>query len=710
MVLQGQVRAQAADSTRVGFQNQDGYAIMGEAEAKPDPETYVYERQMPEDSKGVYWQVRGARTIDGLSASMWPEGSLDANEHRQIKIQWETQPDGDPYIQLRRQPEAGGDGHADPQILAWLWIAIAVEIACELTPTHLKSVLNGSVDYHNGEQVFACPGTYFPVEFTRNCAGFPNGSIPYRWTFGYTTNQNHYYVERWRSNQPSIPLPLYTVVPASPFANPRPANYPLVPLNSQSGSAAAVAYTTSGTPRANPYAGERIVSVGVLVEGYSCGVLGVCGDTYAQNLFVYTLQTPRWVIAWAGAPGNSAQIQNNSPICRTGTYTLECEQSNGADRYNWTSSVGRISGDSNRPVLDLSNVPANATGVTVTVQAGRYYYTGAGCNNDSGINSVYFPFRQGTQPENLQLDGPQICATPASRNLRVDPVPNATRYNWRVVSGNALFPSGLPTDFGTDPFKQLRIFGTGPIVAEVTVQTACNLPSVPVQATVEVAGPNVAPVALDPNPYTAFNLSSSWATGLTAVVPVDNARSGVNYNFALLSVDLFDNIHPAPYYPGPGEPVSTTTSALGDYVTLAGNSRRDAFSVTLLTPRVAGIDVRMVATNACNSGAPAITQDFHITRPFHGSGFYRAAGTGPVAAPTLSPNPTTEALHIAPPSGAVHYQWVRVVDLHGVVQREAQAPTAAGITELSLAGLPTGIYAVQLFDGERLTTQRVIKQ
>ena len=59
--------------------NADGYSIDGDDMPVLYKE-YTYTRTMPE-ATGVYWHPEGAETINGVAASIYPEGSLAATEY-----------------------------------------------------------------------------------------------------------------------------------------------------------------------------------------------------------------------------------------------------------------------------------------------------------------------------------------------------------------------------------------------------------------------------------------------------------------------------------------------------------------------------------------------------------------------------------------------------------------------------------------------------
>lgn len=75
----------------------------------------------------------------------------------------------------------------------------------------------------------------------------------------------------------------------------------------------------------------------------------------------------------------------------------------------------------------------------------------------------------------------------------------------------------------------------------------------------------------------------------------------------------------------------------------------------------------------------------------------------------LYPNPTTGRVSVQP-DVPVRYQWVKVLNLQGRVVLDQRATDAAGITTFDVQALPMGLYEVQLFDGQKLTTQRLQRE
>ncbi|MEJ7661999.1 MAG: T9SS type A sorting domain-containing protein [Hymenobacter sp.] len=76
----------------------------------------------------------------------------------------------------------------------------------------------------------------------------------------------------------------------------------------------------------------------------------------------------------------------------------------------------------------------------------------------------------------------------------------------------------------------------------------------------------------------------------------------------------------------------------------------------------------------------------------------------------LYPNPAGEVVHLAPAGAGSRYRWARVLDAQGNPVREARAAGNESLRDLSLAGLPAGLYAVRVFDGKRIVTHHLVKE
>lgn len=75
----------------------------------------------------------------------------------------------------------------------------------------------------------------------------------------------------------------------------------------------------------------------------------------------------------------------------------------------------------------------------------------------------------------------------------------------------------------------------------------------------------------------------------------------------------------------------------------------------------------------------------------------------------LYPNPTTGTVAVQPDT-PTRYQWVKVLNLQGRVLLDQKASSTTGITSFDVRDLPTGLYEVQLFDGQKLVRKQLVKE
>ena len=120
--------------------------------------------------------------------------------------------------------------------------------------------------------------------------------------------------------------------------------------------------------------------------------------------------------------------------------------------------------------------------------------------------------------------------------------------------------------------------------------------------------------------------------------------------------------------------------------------------------------LRVYASSPCTlSGIPQEIFDYPITTTLA-----RPANPGPGTAPgaearvELYPNPTPGLLNLTAPEGT-RYEWAKVYDLQGRMVQEVQPNDERGVNGLDLGPLPAGMYNVQLYDGKRTSSQRVLK-
>lgn len=276
---------------------------------------------------------------------------------------------------------------------------------------------------------------------------------------------------------------------------------------------------------------------------------------------------------------------------------------------------------------------------------------------------------------------------------------------------------------------------------QVTAQDDCNRLSPPATADFSTADPNAAPAPLAANMLqNYYGTLWNYSPRDIGLIPVSSPQNGIAYTFQVLDTELFNQKQPS----SPGAtvlyfPTDPKTAGWGSGYTILTQVRGGtSATIEILTPLVASVKVRVTAGNGCGNNGIIQTRDYVLTRPFHGSGMHitadnpgeetalatgtnsdpdgtnetakstalaKAAADG--AAPQLYPNPARDQLQIVAPSPATHYEYVAVLNVQGVVVREARS--AEGVQAVSLKDLPTGIYAVRLFDGKTFVTRRIAK-
>jgi hypothetical protein len=435
----------------------------------------------------------------------------------------------------------------------------------------------------------------------------------------------------------------------------------------------------------------------------------------------YETRPPASVLAWTGTPGNSPTVTEQHQLpCRTRTYVLECADVRDATQFDWTTSVGTISGSGRRVTLDLSQAPNNLTDFTVSVRATN---PSAPCGPDqSGAHVATFYIPTTDTPAAISIDGAALtCSGSNTRTLSVPPVAGATGYVWQITStgGNAVLGivgSGLTYPNSTPPTINsvlVTFNGPGRVDVQVVAYSACGSTSMPVLASY-VPASSATPSPLQAvNPFVDYNL---WKYGTAVRLWLTNPQPGVSYTFGPVS-----NVRTFTTWPG-AAPGSSTQPAPNSAITVVPGPNGAAYiDLTLNVASVAEFDLQVQSTGGCG-GSLSLTQTIHQVRPFHG--YWRQAQPSP-AAPlpaadgslsaatremVLYPNPTTDIVNIAPAEAGHRYEWARVLDNFGNALREVRATGDESLQQLSLAGLPAGLYAVQLFDGEHVVTRHLVKE
>lgn len=544
------------------------------------------------------------------------------------------------------------------------------------------------------------------------CTGLvqgPGGTLfTVTWAVDYITESGEVYREAWgaqpRFNTKHIYVTWYDRVPAT--------SYP-PSLTGQISSTGLTPLGTIGTP--NTLAGQRIVAGRLSYRAFDCGFQGTCG--YQEKLIniYYETPPPANVFAWTGTPDNSATVTEQHPLpCRTGIYTLQCDDVRDAT-YDWTTTVGSITGTGRRATLDLSQVPANTTTVMVSVRATNL---SAPCGQQSNPHQALFYLPATPAPSAISIDGVALsCPGSNVRTLTVPPVTADATYTWQVTAGNAILlnpNSSLPFSNPTPPVRNsvlIQFNGPGQVEVTAVANSACGTTSTPAYATYQATG------GVIPNPLAAlnpFNEAYSWQYNTAVRIPLSSPQPGVLYTFGPVSNARYFTVWPG------ATPSTPTAPGDNSLITLVPGPNGAAYiDLTLNYVGVASFDLQVQSTGSCG-GSSTLTQIIHETRPYHGS--YLRAMPAEVSqlqtdnpdpaeqAMALYPNPVGDVLHIAPAGAGSRYQWVRVVDAQGTPLREARATGNERLTQLSLTGLPAGLYAVQLFDGKRIITRHLAKE
>ena len=73
------------------------------------------------------------------------------------------------------------------------------------------------------------------------------------------------------------------------------------------------------------------------------------------------------------------------------------------------------------------------------------------------------------------------------------------------------------------------------------------------------------------------------------------------------------------------------------------------------------------------------------------------------------PNPVYDNLHINPLREAITIMGYRVVDTSGRTVKKGKLDFELGYDVIDMSSLKSGVYVVQLSDGERTTNKKIIK-
>ena len=442
--------------------------------------------------------------------------------------------------------------------------------------------------------------------------------------------------------------------------------------------------------------GEPIYGVRLECSGYSCLITD---DNDGIDIRYYGRRPD--AISLGGAA---------LPLCRTQTYPVSVTPVLGAYAYGWSATNGAtVTGSTGTSAtLDLSGVPAGTTSVTLRVAA--FDNNGCPTNNPvpgySATRDLVVPITASpAAPANLQIDG--VCPSTLAKMVSIDAVPppagqsGGMDYHWylsgSIPAGTHLIdPLGNPTQ--DSPFGN----GNNTVIRLVT-PTAGNI-TVNVEAKMANSNCGGAGPALS---------RTIQIDNITPVCPTLTAnRLACSYTNANLN---FNGTPGASYYIQ-NQPYNIVPA--GATATI-GNGASPTATTRPLTVDSGGryeFDVDVLATSPCPGSGPGFTTcTIHVfMQKFISNGMCRTAGaTGQAAlseaAVRLYPNPTTGRVSVQP-AVPTRYQWVKVLNLQGRVVLDQQTTAAEGITAFDVQALPMGLYEVQLFDGKKLTTQRLQRE
>ncbi len=344
--------------------------------------------------------------------------------------------------------------------------------------------------------------------------------------------------------------------------------------------------------------------------------------------------------------------------------------------------------------------PGTVTSVTISVAAQN------GCGGpvpSSAVSTLTLPVTPApAKPTNMQLSN-GLCPTTAAtdKTVTVTKVGNPDFLEWRISGTGAYFPNTnsqtyrQPVNGSTPPLGSATIKTPQPGAITVTCQqrTVCGGYGTALSATYQIG--DIAPVCPTPT------VTRSPCTG-TPTILFDPTNAGLNY---------YPNGQP--YNVSSGAILTITQSSSGSNTATISGSGNGPFT----------FDQDVFVTSPCaGSGTGFIscsgTTTLHLgVRKFVFQGQYCRGVAETQQAPVpaekalvfLYPNPTSGKVEIQT-SQPARYQWVKVVSMADRVLYEQRAATEAGVSSFDVQALPTGLYEVQLFDGSKLLTQRLIKE
>ena len=646
----------------------DGYRIAGEARPAEPSKAYEYTREMPDGSDGVYWHIEGATAINDGPPQLYPDGSLDANEHASLAIQWDLATKDSLVLQLRRNDPESKTGVVVLASLFGPWPATCTGHINYYGPT-TNPAPSG---VHNDQSL--CPSP--PIgQFTPLPTYWFNFDTPdcdyFIWTLKYNT-ANGTYQEQWSTSisRQSARFVLYPQIPASLHAvNP-------APLDPLTGQPFPNWFSICNPSNAGPLslAGQSVLSIDVQCTGYR-GILCNISD----EMHVY----------FTGVLGNIGAISTTAgsgPYCRDQPIALTTSVPQGATgntRYIWTVFAGSVANPvtttTNSVALDVSWVAPTGNSIRVEVQA-----TDNSCGGNAPVSNTQSIALQlaaaAPQPQNMLLNN-GLCAGISPKVVSVDgAIVNFTSdYEWSISGLGATFFGGGNTPVRGKP-NNISIVTPNAVPVIVTARRliTCGGFGPALSTTYQI---------VSPTPVAPTGAALTWCFSNPRIIELVNVQPGLNYFYNAYSImPAGSNVTFTGGINGIGAIVQVTPDANGVFPT-------QFFLVVTVTSPCSSVPI----TFGTMLYLPKKQMPCIITGP-------RAS-----APPVLYPNPTTGQVVIAA-EPAITYAWAKVMNAQGQLMQEQKATDERSVTSLDVSALPTGIYLVQLFDGQHLTTQRLVKE
>lgn len=426
---------------------------------------------------------------------------------------------------------------------------------------------------------------------------------------------------------------------------------------------------TNATP------GEVIVGLRIECTGYNCGFSG--GNDNDVNNVLYV----------GGRPSNLVVVGQPPQLCRNTTYTLQWAaafQASGYDVDFGSSGIAPVSTTATSVQFTVPNTVLSTGGLSIPISV-----TARSCGAASRTSATSLLTLPVAQPvavaQNMTLSN-GLCPTTTGnfKVVEVDKGNPSGHYRW-TVSSNAIVSGPIENSLQ----NTLTISTPQPGAVTVSVQkraslTDCGGYGAPVSKTFQIAYTN---------PLLPTGATLTRCTTGEYILALQGAQPGLSYSYQSYNVLPAGSITFASPANGPSATVARVPDANG------------------VSPTQFGLIVSVVSP--CAAPGTAANQVWVNTTPltFPSKSFPCSPVMGPrlAAPPTLYPNPTTGQVAIAK-EATTAYAWAKVMDAQGQLKQEQRATLPQGITSLDVSALPAGIYLVQLFDGQRLTTQRLVKE